>query len=144
MQALDLLVPVRLKSYLSYTPGLSTWSSTRGLTPTLNTTDQVRVEKCLLSQLVYMVVSCAIFSAAYVCFNVCQYFLTFLIGNVECRAGNLISGPASRLDAFSAYPFQTWLPSYAPGGTTGTPEVCPSRSSRTRDSFLQVSYACDG
>ena len=35
--------------------------------------------------------------------------------------GGLILGDASRLDAFSAYHFQTWLPSAAPGGTTGTP-----------------------
>src|SRR5690606_37062151 len=34
-------------------------------------------------------------------------------------AGNLILRGASRLDAFSAYPFRTWLPSGAPGGTTG-------------------------
>ena len=58
--------------------------------------------------------------------------------------GNLILRSASRLDAFSAYPFQTWLPSCASGETTGTPAVCPSRSSRTRDSSSQVSCACDG
>jgi len=29
---------------------------------------------------------------------------------------------ASRLDAFSAYPFPTWLPGDAPSGTAGTPE----------------------
>jgi len=39
--------------------------------------------------------------------------------------GDLILGRASHLDAFSGYPFQTWLPSDAPGGTAGTPEVCP-------------------
>ena len=55
--------------------------------------------------------------------------------------GNLILGPASRLDAFSVYPIQTWLPSCAVGTTTGTPEVCPSRSSRTKDSTPQISYA---
>src|SRR6056297_2617425 len=33
---------------------------------------------------------------------------------------------------------------YAPGGTTDTPAVCPSRSSRTKDSSSQVSCACDG
>src|SRR5690606_30711904 len=57
--------------------------------------------------------------------------------------GNLISGRASRLDAFSAYPFRTWLPSGAPGETTGTPAVRPSRSSRTRDSPPQISSARD-
>jgi len=48
--------------------------------------------------------------------------------------GILILWLASRLDAFSGYPFQTWLPGDALGKTTGTPGVCPSRSSRTRDS----------
>src|SRR5690606_41169325 len=55
--------------------------------------------------------------------------------------GNLILRGASRLDAFSAYPVHTWLSSRAPGGTTGTPAVCPSRSSRTRDRSSQISSA---
>ena len=58
--------------------------------------------------------------------------------------GGFILRRASRLDAFSGYPFQTWLTSRAPGGTTGTPEVCPSRSSRTRDSPSQASCARSG
>ena len=62
----------------------------------------------------------------------------------EATMGNLMLKLASRLDAFSAYHIQTWLPGYAPGGTTGTPEVCPSRSSRTRESSPQISYAHDG
>ena len=41
---------------------------------------------------------------------------------------------ASHLDAFSAYPFRTWPTSHAAGATTGTPEVRPPRSSRTRGS----------
>ncbi len=57
--------------------------------------------------------------------------------------GYLILGWASRLDAFSAYPIRTQLPSDAPGRTTGTLEVRPSRSSRTRDSSPQVSCARD-
>ena len=57
--------------------------------------------------------------------------------------GNLILRGASRLDAFSAYPFHTWLSSRASGETTGTPAVCPSRSSRTKDSSSQISYARD-
>src|SRR5690349_617282 len=55
--------------------------------------------------------------------------------------GILILELASRLDAFSGYPFQTWLPGDALGRTTGTPGVCPSRSSRTRDSSPQDSCA---
>ena len=58
--------------------------------------------------------------------------------------GNLISRRASHLDAFSAYPNRTWLPSDALGRTTGTPEVRPLRSSRTRSSSSQVPYARDG
>jgi hypothetical protein len=58
--------------------------------------------------------------------------------------GNLILRRASHLDAFSAYPNRTWLPSDALGRTTGTPEVRPLRSSRTRSSSSQVPYAHDG
>ena len=46
---------------------------------------------------------------------------------------------ASRLDAFSAYPVRTLLPCGAAGATTGTPEVCPTRSSRTRVRSSQAS-----
>ena len=60
------------------------------------------------------------------------------------RMGDLILGTASHLDAFSAYPHPTWLPSTAPGETTGTPAVGSSRSSRTRDDFPQISNARDG
>ena len=58
--------------------------------------------------------------------------------------GYLILGGASRLDAFSVYPFPTWLPSRAIGMTTGPPAVGPSRSSRTKDSSSQISYARAG
>ena len=56
----------------------------------------------------------------------------------------LFSRWASRLDAFSVYPIRTSLPSYAVGTTTVTPEVRPSRSSRTRDSSRHDSSAHDG
>ena len=55
----------------------------------------------------------------------------------------LILWRVSHLDAFSVYPFQTWLLSYATGVTTDAPSVCPSWSSRTKDSSTQISYACD-
>jgi hypothetical protein len=58
--------------------------------------------------------------------------------------GDLISRRASHLDAFSAYPFRTWPTSRAAGATTGTPEVRPPRSSRTRGSSSQVSCAHSG
>ena len=57
---------------------------------------------------------------------------------------DLISRPASHLDAFSAYPSRTWPTSRAAGATTGTPEVRPPRSSRTRGSSSQISYAHSG
>ncbi len=57
---------------------------------------------------------------------------------------DLISRPASHLDAFSAYPSRTWPTSHAAGATTGTPEVRPPRSSRTRGSSSQISYAHSG
>jgi len=57
------------------------------------------------------------------------------------RAGNLVLKRASRLDAFSAYPFPTWLPGGALSRTAGTPEVGPPQSSRTRGDPSQVSYA---
>ena len=44
---------------------------------------------------------------------------------------------ASRLDAFSVYPFPAWLLCYALGKTTDTPAASPSRSSRTKDSSLK-------
>ena len=54
---------------------------------------------------------------------------------------DLILKLASCLDAFSTYPAQTRLPGCAPGGTTGAPEVCPTRSSRTSVGSSQISCA---
>ena len=58
--------------------------------------------------------------------------------------GYLILRGASRLDAFSVYPVPTWLPGDALGSATGTPEVSPPRSSRTKGSSSQISYARAG
>ena len=58
--------------------------------------------------------------------------------------GYLILRGASRLDAFSVYPFRTRLPGHATGMTAGTPAVRPSRSSRTKDSSSLISYARAG
>src|SRR5699024_527932 len=58
--------------------------------------------------------------------------------------GSLVLRRVSCLDAFSTYPCHTLLPSHAAGGTTGTPVVCPSRSSRTKDSSSQTANAHDG
>src|SRR5262247_751823 len=57
------------------------------------------------------------------------------------RLGDLISRKVSRLYAFSVYPDQTSLPSSATGVTTGSQEVCSSRSSRTKDNPSQISCA---
>ena len=78
------------------------------------------------------------------CFHLCPIYLVVFKGSYYLRMGYLILRGASRLDAFSVYPFPTWLPGHAPGGTTGTPEVSPSRSSRTKDSSSQISYAHAG
>ena len=58
--------------------------------------------------------------------------------------GGLILKKASRLDAFSGYPFRRSPTSHALGRTTGTRELRPSRSSRTRDSFSQSTFGCRG
>src|SRR4029450_4662223 len=61
--------------------------------------------------------------------------------STRALGGELVLRGASHLDAFSGYPFRTWLPCSAAGATTGTPEVRPSRSSRTEDSSSQFSSA---
>ena len=73
-----------------------------------------------------------------------SYLPRSLQGVLLISEGYLILRGASRLDAFSVYPFPTWLPGREPGGSTGTPEVSPSRSSRTKDSSSQISYAHAG
>ena len=65
-------------------------------------------------------------------------------GSYFRRMGYLILRGASRLDAFSVYPFRTWLLCHALGSTTDTPAVRPSRSSRTKDSSSQISSARAG
>ena len=74
-------------------------------------------------------------------FHLCPIYLVVFKGSYFFRMGYLILRGASRLDAFSVYPFRTWLPCHAAGTATGTPAVRPSRSSRTKDSSLQISSA---
>ena len=69
--------------------------------------------------------------------------LLTLEGSYFLRMGNLILRLASRLDAFSAYPFHGQLLSHASGETTDIPLPCSSRSSRTKDKSVQISYAHD-
>ena len=77
-------------------------------------------------------------------FHLCRIYLVVVKGSYFFRMGYLILRGASRLDAFSVYPFRTWLPCHAVGTATGTPAVRPSRSSRTKDSSSQISYAHAG
>ena len=72
--------------------------------------------------------------------NVVVYHGPYLVDPV----GSLILERVSRLDAFSVYPFRRSLTSRALGRTTGTRELRPSRSSRTRDSLPQTSFGCSG
>ena len=78
------------------------------------------------------------------CFHLCPIYLVVFKGSYRFCGGYLILRGASRLDAFSVYPFPTWLLGHAPGGTTDAPVVSPSRSSRTKDSSSQISYAHAG
>ena len=73
-------------------------------------------------------------------FHLCPIYLMVFKGS----HGYLILRGASRLDAFSVYPCRTWLLCHAPGGTTDTPAVRPPRSSRTKGSSSQISYARAG
>jgi len=61
-------------------------------------------------------------------------------GPLGIAPGFLVLGLASHLDAFSGYLFRTWIPGHATGVTTGTPEVRPPWSSRTKGRSPQESY----
>ena len=79
------------------------------------------------------------------CLHLCPINLVVFKGSYRFKiSGYLILGGASRLDAFSVYPFRTWLLCYAIGMTTDTPAVRPARSSRTKASSLQISSARAG
>ena len=77
-------------------------------------------------------------------FHLCPIYLVVFKGVYFFRMGHLILRGASRLDAFSVYPFPAWLLCHALGRTTDTPAASPSRSSRTKDSSSQISYAHAG
>ena len=77
-------------------------------------------------------------------FHLCPIYLVVFKGVYFIRMGYLILRGASRLDAFSVYPFPAWLLCYAFGKTTDTPAASPSRSSRTKDSSSQISSARAG
>ena len=77
-------------------------------------------------------------------FHLCPIYLVVFKGVYFFRMGYLILRGASRLDAFSVYPFRTWLPGRRLGSLTDAPAARPSRSSRTKDSSSQISYAHAG
>ena len=77
-------------------------------------------------------------------FHLCPIYLVVFKGSYYLRMGYLILRGASRLDAFSVYPVPAWLLCHAPGGATDPPAASPSRSSRTKDSSSQISYARAG
>ena len=77
-------------------------------------------------------------------FHLCPIYLVVFKGSYYLRMGYLILRGASRLDAFSVYPVPTWLLCHRLDSLTDTPEVSPSRSSRTKDSSSQISYARAG
>ncbi len=125
-QALDLLVAVSSICYHTSTSALSTSSSSRGLT----SFEWDIISSSQLHMLQY--------------FHLCPIYLVVFKGSYFFRMGYLILRGASRLDAFSVYPFKTGLPVGTLGSLTRTPEVSPSRSSRTKDSSSQISYAHAG
>ena len=77
-------------------------------------------------------------------FHPCPIYLVVFKGVYFFRMGYLILRGASRLDAFSVYPFRAWLLGRRLGSLTDAPAARPSRSSRTKDSSSQISYAHAG
>ena len=77
-------------------------------------------------------------------FHLCPIYLVVFKGSYFFRMGYLILRGASRLDAFSVYPVQTWLPGRELSSSTGAPAVRPPRSSRTKGSSSQISSAYAG
>ena len=77
-------------------------------------------------------------------FHLCPIYLVVFKGSYYLRMGYLILRGASRLDAFSVYPFPAWLLCHELDSSTDTPEASPPRSSRTKGSSSQISYARAG
>ena len=78
------------------------------------------------------------------CFHLCPIYLVVFKGSYYLRMGYLILRGASRLDAFSVYPVPAWLLCHELDSSTDTPEASPPRSSRTKGSSSQISYARAG
>ena len=78
------------------------------------------------------------------CFHLRPIYLVVFKGVYFFRMGDFILRGASRLDAFSVYPFRAWLPGDALGSAAGTPAARPARSSRTKARSSQISCARAG
>ena len=77
-------------------------------------------------------------------FHLCPIYLVVFKGSYYLRMGYLILRGASRLDAFSVYPVPAWLLCHELDSSTDTPAASPPRSSRTKGSSSQISYAHAG
>ena len=77
-------------------------------------------------------------------FHLCPIYLVVFKGSYFFRMGYLILRGASRLDAFSVYPVPAWLLCHELGNSTDPPAASPPRSSRTKGSSSQISYARAG
>ena len=77
-------------------------------------------------------------------FHLRPIYLVVFKGPYFFRMGYPVLRGASRLDAFSVYPFRTRLLCLALGSPADTPAVRPSRSSRTKDGSPQISCARAG
>ena len=77
-------------------------------------------------------------------FHLCPIYLVVFKGSYYLRMGYLILRGASRLDAFSVYPVPAWLLCHELGNSTDPPAASPPRSSRTKGSSSQISYARAG
>ena len=75
-------------------------------------------------------------------FHLCPIDLVVFKGVYSFRMGYLILRGASRLDAFSVYPFRAWLPGYRLGSLTGADvykRQASHRSSLTRHFVVGIS-----
>ena len=77
-------------------------------------------------------------------FHLRPIYLVVFKGSYCSTQGYLILRGASRLDAFSVYPLPAWLLCHGLDQPTDPPAASPSRSSRTKDSSSQISYAHAG
>src|SRR5699024_5418167 len=83
-------------------------------------------------------------SSIHYCTSTSALSTSFSLRGLTLAMGYLILRWASRLDAFSVYPLPAWLLCHRLDNLTDPPAASPSRSSRTKDSSSQISYARAG